>query len=210
MKKEDIKKFIIEDFSLNEKDILTIFSYGSRVYKTDSEKSDYDFIIIMNDDSIDRDSMQSSYHNINCSIYRISSFQDLLDRHKVSSMECFFLPNDLRLKNDAKLSFSLDKKKLRHSISKKSSESWVKSSKKFEVEKDRNVYIAKKSLFHSLRIIDFGIQIAKFGTIKDYQSSNYLWEEIKNNPEDTWLPYKEKYQLFYNKISSEFKQLATK
>ena len=34
-------------------------------------------------------------------------------------------------------------------------------------------------MFHSFRIVDYGIQIATEGRIVDYQSMNGLWEDIK-------------------------------
>ena len=49
-----------------------------------------------------------------------------------------------------------------------------------EIKKDKNIYIAKKSLFHSFRIIDFGTQIAKNGRITDYGSTNHIWFEIRD------------------------------
>lgn len=202
--------FIIQDFKLDQDKILTIFPYGSRVYGTNHEKSDYDFVVVMNRDIDDKDSLESSYHNINVTIYNELSFQDKLNQHKIGALECYFLPQDKLLKNEGKFKFILSKNILRESISEKASKSWVKSKKKFEVVQDRNVYIAKKSLFHSLRIIDFGIQIASKGKIEDYSSCNHLWEEIYTNPADTWQPYKEQYQDFYNHQMTEFRKVAPK
>jgi hypothetical protein len=86
----------------------------------------------------------------------------------------------------------------------------IQGKKKLTVEKDYSPYIAKKSLFHSLRILIEGIQIAKYQKIIDYSQANYLWEEIVNNKVNDWSYYKEKYQPLYNKLNSEFRIYAPK
>lgn len=206
----DIKKYILQDFHLKNEDILSIFTYGSRVYGTHNEESDYDFIIVMKNEAINRDDRDSSTHNININLYSRSSFQELLTYHRHSAMECHFLPEEFILKNEVRYDFKFDIKKLIESISEKTSHCWVKSKKKFEVEKDRNVKTAKKSLFHCLRILDFGMQVAKYQKIVDYSSCNDLWEEIYTDPADKCGHYKEKYQKVFNERMSEFRKVAPK
>lgn len=201
-------QWILEDFDLKDEDVLAVYRHGSMIYGTNDHKSDHDFIIIVKDHAVEIDSKSSSHHNIDVGIYRHSTFQDLINRHKNFALDCYFLPSQYRLKDLAKFNFTLDLNKLRKEISAKSSNSFVKAKKKLEVIADRNVRTAKKSLFHSLRIVDFGIQIATHGKIIDYSSSNYLWDEINNNPADTWEPYKEKYQTIYNVKMTEFRKLA--
>jgi predicted nucleotidyltransferase len=204
-----MKDLIIKSFGLDEKEVLNIYSYGSRVYGTHSESSDYDFIIVMDKD-VKEFSLTSNDGNINVHLYSIDDFLTQCFQHKIAALECIFLPKELLLKNRLKISFSLDKEKLRSSISEKASHSWVKAKKKLEVEQDKNVYIAKKSLFHSFRIIDFGMQIAQHSKIVDYASCNSLWEEIKNDDSEEWDSYKDKYHELHNNKMSEFRNLAPK
>lgn len=203
------KSNILQAFHLSDTDIISIFPYGSRVYGTNSEKSDYDFIIISNK-SVKEFALSSNDNKINVHLYSVSDFQEQLNNHKISAMECFFLPKDKLLKSSNLFKFKLNKNLLRSVISEKASHSWVKAKKKLEVEKDKDVYIAKKSLFHSLRIIDFGTQIAKDGKIIDYSSSNNIWDEIKDDGIDDWDFYKEKYQDIFNSRMTEFRKLAPK
>jgi predicted nucleotidyltransferase len=50
-----MKDLFIKNFSLSEKEILSIYPYGSRVYQTHSDKSDYDFILVMDADVREQD-----------------------------------------------------------------------------------------------------------------------------------------------------------
>jgi len=204
-----MKDLIIKSFKLDDKEVLNIFPYGSRVYGTHSESSDHDFILVVNKD-VREFSLTSDDGQINVHLYSPEGFADQLKQHKISALECFFLPKEQLLKEKLKFSFSLNKETLRSSISEKASHSWVKAKKKLEVEKDKNVYIAKKSLFHSFRMIDFGKQIAQHSKIVDYASCNSLWEEIRDFPSEDWEDYKLQYQELHNSKMSEFRELAPK
>lgn len=188
--------------------IINQYQYGSRVYETHSVYSDYDYIFVVegNKGII----TQQDFSNCNVTIYDISAFENAIEQHEISVLECLFLPLKFIKKHNMDFKFKVDIEKLRHSISSKSSNSWVKAKKKFEVEKDFNPYIAKKSLFHSLRILMFGIQIAKYGKIINYSEANDYWKEIKNIKSNNWEYYKNKYQPTYNSLKSEFKKVAPK
>lgn len=189
---------------------IAAFQYGSRIYGTFSEKSDYDFIYVVNDDMIQDLDDQYQFHDENISVYGLSKFQEMLDSHHIAALECYFLPKDFIYHCNHRFQFKLDLAKLRKSISEKTSHSWVKAKKKFKIEDDRNIYVAKKSLFHSMRIIDFGTQIAKSGRIENYHSCIELWNEIKNNPSEIWKDYEIKYKSKFNEMMSEFRKLAPK
>ncbi len=73
--------------------------------------------------------------------------------------------NILKMTNDLGITFKLDKTKLRVAISTIVSNSWVKGKKKLIVQGDYDLNLAIKSTFHSLRILDFGTQIAMEGKI---------------------------------------------
>jgi hypothetical protein len=193
---------------LNNEDILNIYMYGSRVYETNSDNSDYDYIVVKkgNNDLI----TQINNENSNITIYDEKSFQNSINEHEISVLECLFLPEKYILRQEKIFNFELNLLKLRESISKKSSNSWVKCKKKLTIPEDYNEYIGKKSLFHSLRILSFGIQIAKYGKIIDYKEANNYWYEIINNQSKDWEHYKEKYQQTFNKLKSEFKMVAPK
>jgi hypothetical protein len=94
--------------------------------------------------------------------------------------------------------------------SKKSSNSYVKAKKKITVEKDCQ-YIGLKSLFHSIRIIDFSIQLASTGRIFDFGRSNgILHELLTNHMESDWQTIEKIYKPLYNKLHSQFKVVCPK
>lgn len=174
----------------------TIFLYGSVVYKTASKDSDLDLIVIGNSTE------QSKFDNIDINAYTPLDFQKALDNHEVWALEAFF---SIPIKGSANsFSLNINPQKIRESFSKKASHSWVKAKKK--IEKENEVYKGQKSIFHSLRILDFAIQILKHGKIINYGSSNHLWDKIKDEP--NWTNLEKNYKQLFNKRRSVIRSLA--
>lgn len=192
--------------------LLALFPYGSRVYGTASSQSDFDYIAVVDLEMPAPTNIDIVHLNANITVYSKDLFQSKLDEHEISVLECFFLPEDQVLKKTIDFNFTLALPKLRAAISSKGSNSWVKTKKKFTVDKDYAPYIGIKSLFHCFRIIDFGKQIASHGHIKNYDSANLLWQELlAKRPEDwTWAELENLYKERYNKACTEFRLLAPK
>jgi predicted nucleotidyltransferase len=186
--------------------VLAIYNYGSRVYGTETNDSDYDYIIVVQN-GIKIESQHQGL--INYTIYSESSFKESLLNHEISCLECLFLPKKF-ISIDYHFDFKLDLHKLRNSISQKASNSWVKANKKMTIEKDKDIWSGKKSLFHSLRILNFGIQIATTGIITDYHAANHLWTEISEDGNQSWDHFSAKYKKIYNQLKSEFREICPK
>ena len=233
---------IIKELNLEDEKIINCYHYGSYVYNTHTEKSDFDFIIIYKNDNNEilelnkrnnvnyeninannqSDGIWSKDEQIQATIYSHSKFIEMIKEHKIEALESIFLNNKYKLKEtiDYKKYFELDLDKLRRSISAVCSNSYVKCMKKMTREHLKDTvrpksyydYIGKKSLFHSLRIGMYGIQVAKCGKINDYIKLNNkyttmtLWDEI--NTFKTWEELKNKYQNYANNIRSEFRIVA--
>lgn len=174
--------------------------YGSRVYGTNTDKSDYDYICIAQGLMTGE---EYRHNDVNIHLYNPIDFQIQLHDHKIHALESYYHPDNQCKKFD----FSLDLSKLRHELAQKASHSFVKAKKKIEVEKD--FYIGWKSLFHSLRILTFGKSIATTGKI-DFSEANGYWYDILNAQQYNWPYFKEVYQPIYNNLSSEFKKVAPK
>lgn len=199
----------IQDLINNNK-VLAIYRFGSFTYKTNNQNSDEDFIVIAEE--------YFDSQNINIHVYSRESFQIKLDNHDIQALECYFLPyneNIIKLKAGLNLHFKLDLHKLRTSISTIASNSWQKGKKKLIISGDYDLNIALKSIFHSLRILDFGIQIASEGKISNYSSMNYVLTDLWKLSEsyqynELWNAIDTKYRKLYNSKSTQFKALAPK
>ncbi len=80
---------------------------------------------------------------------------------------------------------------------------------------DYEKYLAVKSIFHSLRILDYGIQIAEENKIYDYSSSNYILEDLmilftQYERNELWEVIETKYKKVFNQRKSTFKRLCPK
>lgn len=179
--------------------ILKVYSYGSRVYGCNTEDSDYDFIVIV--DSEDENLYYSvEGNNNNFTVYSEKHFIKLIKLHKVHILECIFQSdNDPYLKY-----FELNLENLRRSFSAVSSNSYVKCKKKL---KQGEVYIGLKSMFHSIRILNFGMQIARNGKIVDYASANIIYGMIFDIGDD-WEELDKQFKPLYNSMKTLFRKLA--
>jgi hypothetical protein len=182
-------------------DIIGLCPYGSRVYGTAESNSDYDFLVIVHDKKTE----QWSDNKYNLQFETLDSYQEKLWNHEVVAVETHY--SEWIIKKFKPI-FKLDLVKIRHSFSEKASNSWVKAYKKLSVEKDYNLKVAQKSLFHSLRILDFGIQLGTIGRIDRFDISNQYWLDIRNISD--WTNMKEKYKEIYNQKSTEFRKVCPK
>jgi len=188
---------------------INIYRYGSHVYGTVGPQSDIDIITVSD---IEEPFVQFHYGDFNCTTFSIQEFEKRLSEHEMTMLECIFLPDNLIVKNKNRYAdtFELNKYQLRTAVSHKASNSFVKAKKKLTVEADLNIYVGKKSLFHSLRIPMFGKQVAEHGRIIDYGVANHYWPMIRDCGHDDWGYYKKKYQPIFNSIMSDFRKMAPK
>jgi hypothetical protein len=191
--------------------MFDLFPYGSRIYGTSDEQSDTDLIMVV-DQGVDPE-VQHQFSNVDLTVWTTAEYKRLLDAHEPSALECQFLPSGIGIRSHW-FDFKLDLGKLRKAFSAKSSNSWVKAKKKIEVHGEFRLGL--KSLFHSLRLLDFGIQIATLGRISDYGSANEYWRDIQNQKWGlagfrnftSWCDYKEYWQPKYNKLRTDFRLAA--
>lgn len=200
------KDYIAKKLNLNPDNIFNIYRYGSLVYKTNDQNSDEDFIIIQKQKEFKIDSVRSDDNAMNATLYSLSGFKDRIFYQEISVLECLWIPNSMKIeKFPMETYYQFRKIELRKSISKKASNSWNKCKKKMW---QGDIYIGQKSAFHSLRIFDFGIQIAKYGKIIDYQKNfKTLLNDIQTF--NNWKNLKFKYQKEFNKLHSNFKKVTT-
>lgn len=192
--------------------IINKYPYGSHVYNTVNSESDKDYIVIVSDDT---DISQLSEKDI--TYIKESNFLVSIMNNDIVAMECLCLSKDTVEKLGGYITkeypYIIDKHKLRKSISTVSSNSYVKAKKKLTVLTDYNLKQAYKSLFHSLRILMFGKQLALYNKITDYSEANYLLFDIVSSingksHHELWEYYDSKYRKVFNTLKSEFKLAA--
>lgn len=187
-------------------DVLLIVPYGSVVYGTTTPTSDRDYI-----------GVSESFYNFSefktdqgdITWYSRQAFQQKLDEQEISVIEAFFTTPVFG--DVSGFTYTVDKEKLRESVSKKCSNSWVKAKKKITLPNE-DTYIGIKSLYHSFRMFEFGIELAKTGKISKFGAGNYIWKELldcKDKWED-WDFLYEKFKTRHNAKSSEFKLVCPK
>jgi predicted nucleotidyltransferase len=211
---------LLEQAGYSDDDILAVYSYGSRVYGTASKTSDYDYNVVVKELKSEAEQLFVEDHSVTINVYSEPVFIERIAKHRISALECIFLPPDKIIKETTKYAFVLDRGQLRESVSEKASKAFNQCRKRLMDDQginpatgqvyDRRIYEAKKALFHCFRIIDFGMQIAKDGKIYDYGRSNQLWKEIMDNPSEDWEVYRAKYKETYNAKMTEFRKLAPK
>lgn len=184
-----------------EEKVLKTYRYGSRVYRCNTDKSDYDFIMIVKSDNpYLYYSVNNDHAGCNFTVYSEQMFLKRMDEHHISVLECIFQDSYDKYAKD----FMLDKAKLRKAISSVASNSYIKCKKKI---RDGEEYIGLKSLFHSLRILNFGIQIALYGKIVNYSSANIFLNMIMEIGAD-WEALHAKFRPIFNAMKTLFKKLA--
>lgn len=212
-----------------DKNVLYIlFGYGSRVYGTNTPSSDRDFICLSQSTDVYEDPRGT------CQAYSLEDFKKKIIEHDVSILESISLilshnTDQFRIMPWAdeylfeiltcyKENFNIPS--LRKSFSQVSSNSFVKAKKKIVLENEDS-YIGIKSLFHSIRILDFGTQIAKNKNhyIWDFRSCNDIWLEIYSKKdeimkcvgnEEEYKKLTQPWKKLYNEKHSEFKKVTEK
>lgn len=182
---------------------VTIF--GSRIYGTSTDKSDYDIIMVANN-SVESTEIKHPIYNIH--IYTPDKFKADLDWHRINNIECVLAPEWAKLKEKIPYKFELDANKLRHAISHVSSNSWVKCKKKLTLGDDEDYQVGVKSLFHAIRIPIFATQIIESKEI-DFSSANHIWDDIKSK-KWTWEELDSKFRELHNSTLSKFRIINSK
>lgn len=211
--------------------IIVGFKYGSVIYGTNDKNSDIDAIFVV--DNFEGfnyhvwETIEHTYDDKHENIIEIRVQQGNIDYHFITEerflemikkndirileafsdlVVCTFNSNDYKVLEKYKEKFVLNPTLVREEISSICSNSWVKAKKKLTVEADYNSRIAKKSLWHVLRLYMFGIQLGKYGKIVDFTEANKYYKDIMDSPNVWESCLKKKYQPIRNKLHSEFKK----
>lgn len=198
--------------------------YGSTLYGTITDKSDIDLICIIESEDDIYDVYQSKDYpdlfdyitNVDLHVISEVTFRRLLDEHDIMALETYYQMNE----DDKDLiEFQLNLDTLRRKVSAVVNNSWSKARKKLDIPEEDD-YIALKSLFHSIRILSYGIDIAKDGKI-DFKnalidgekiSCSSFWKQLQYEYSQgfRWKEFKVEYTSLQNSNATTFRLLAPK
>lgn len=202
---DNIEKYITTNFDYTEDEICNIYVYGSYIYNTFNDNSDIDVLCVVRNDIeeyvVEQSGTKLSLHfiSVNKFFYKLNSFTDMV------ILESYLSPAILK-KTVFTYDYSLTNNSLRKLISSTASNSFVKAKKKIL---QGDYYLGIKSLFHSLRILGYGIQLAKDKEINNWGCSNEVFFGLLQQDKFNLLLLIEKeYKPMYNKLKSEFKQVC--
>ncbi len=183
-----------------------IYLYGSRIYGTHREESDYD-VILIGAALIEHNEISAKIDNaiLNIHIITPDKFKRDLESHNIMNLECYFSPEWARIQEKESLKFVLNKKKLAKNIIAQSFNSWQGG--KFKLN-EGDIYRGLKSIFHSIKMLIFAIQIMEHGKIVDFTAANYLHKEINDCDEIEWEYFREKYLPFKIELENKLKHLS--
>lgn len=184
---------ILEIIKIHPLKVRNIYQFGSRVYGTADEYSDYDFIVLASS-MLEKQEFKEGKYNIHVHVPNV--FIDGLKEYNMQYLECVYAPESAKLQEKLKLpdgNFKLKTDMLKY-------KGMNQSFSSFHGAKDKinsgDLYRGIKGIFHSIRILDFFNQIVYHQKINDFSSVNYIWSMLKEDHDADiydWEYYKEKY-----------------
>lgn len=191
---------------------INIYEWGSRVYQTATDFSDWDYIAVV-PNNFPKEPDQYDFGNHTYNIEHESEWVSKIQRNSVEVLECISLTPKFIVKERRVFPFIFNPDGAHAAISERASIAWVKGKKKLTIEKDFDWRGGKKSIWHSLRLYLFGIQCARYGNIIDFTGANQYYEDIVvkrhgNTGKEEWEYLKKTYHQLNNalhcKMKSEF------
>eukprot|EP01130_Rhizamoeba_saxonica_P008385 TRINITY_DN3385_c0_g2_i4.p1 TRINITY_DN3385_c0_g2~~TRINITY_DN3385_c0_g2_i4.p1 ORF type:complete len:244 (+),score=42.80 TRINITY_DN3385_c0_g2_i4:17-748(+) len=190
----DWERVVDEIPGIDVSQVINVYQYGSRVYGTYTDNSDYDICIVVSDQcEVTDQNNTNEYLGVDINMYTHSQFIKVIQEHHVPAIEVIYSPPQtiMRCTFDYIPEFTLDLATLRTTVSKISNMCmgyakilWIKE----------NEYLkSKKNIIHGIRYTMFGIQLATNGEIHDYSCANELYYQIQQEEEQEWSFYQTKY-----------------
>jgi hypothetical protein len=215
MKNKRIEEILVRaalgNLLITKDEIKGIYIYGSRLFETDNDNSDLDYCIVVEDNEDYKEYWQVETPDLDLHIMQISEYQKLLNECNDMALSMYFQRDPIM---KCEVEYNLDLPTLRKSFSSKANNSFVKFKKKLIIEEDYDVRAAIKSLFHSIRILDFGTHIARPGSgasNQDCHGENIEWiEQVFEETNNNWEEIHKVFKPIYNEYATEFKKVAPK
>jgi predicted nucleotidyltransferase len=199
---------ILKELNLNEDCVANIYNYGSWVYGTNSPTSDRDIMIVTRSPSQPPLIFQDDFdyfHNFQLNklwnqydvcVHSIENFTTLLEKNYLLAVECIFLPDEFKIKEEIDfrpIYFEKYYKPLRikqaafyenstainmYDLDDDSIYPMMRSSRSSTTSQSSKDYLFK-NLFHGFRYLDFARQLIETKSINNFKSVSYVLGEMK-------------------------------
>ena len=178
---------VCEQLGIDEREVVNIYPYGSRIYGCHTDESDHDYIIvfkraILESGSFKDNAISSPDRTVQGTAYGRGGFQDAINNYMMPAMEAMSLDADQVIKG--KWPFKVQKwneREMIKSVVKQASSSWHIAHRRWGIEHkaktgDPTMFMdrIKKGIWHSLRILMFGMQLRESGSVTDFTAANEL------------------------------------
>lgn len=204
----DLDKILSFFPSLKKNNIVNFYLFGSRLFGTANEKSDFDFIVVVNE----WDGpfvLQCEDPSIDLTVYSIKVFKEKVLKNSYHEMLMIWLPKEYKLLETLSpleiIGSKIQSSNFRSTISLQAKQVWERSKETFE-KKD---YVrAKKGIVHALRIFILACQMSK-GCISDWTGAVKYTELMNKYENETdWKKINEIFRPIYNELHLEFTKSA--
>jgi len=217
--KQYIRELFFDKTNINPYTLMGLYVTGSWQYSCTREGSDIDLTAIVKE--YPSCGSQFISDDLNVNFYKVSSVDRMLQEGYIPLLEAYYAEDKHIIIKYPKFnvvrpidSLMDDISLLRVSCSTLTSNSWVKGHKKLTTS-DYDLNMALKSIFHSIRIQDFVIQLLDSSTTPDFSSCNYILYDLffmseSLHREELWLAIKSKYHSVYKQKKSTIKSFIPK
>jgi len=181
---------------------LGLYLYGSRLWGTASESSDYDFLVVLKK----ADNPCQTFHtgNIDCLVFSQSEFEKKLAEHTfLCVLVAEWLPEEWIWKRKHPIKFKMDQTKLATSILEIVERDWNVAAKK-RAKKMNDA--ASKVEMHAIRQLRVLLELLPDVSKKpNLANSVDVWQVIKSDYEGSWS--KQYLQEEKERLLAEIKQM---
>jgi predicted nucleotidyltransferase len=197
---------ILQELNLHEDSVANIYNYGSWVYGTNSPTSDRDLMIVTRStkDPLTFEDDFDYFHNFelyklwnqyDVCVHSVENFEKLLEKNYLLAIECIFLPNEFKIKEE--IDFRPIYLEKYYNISRLKQVAFYENYtaiKMFDLDDD-SIYRQRssrssqtsqsnkdylfKNLFHGFRYLDFAEQLIQTKSIHNFQRVSHVLDEMK-------------------------------
>lgn len=196
---------LIEEVKVEEAQMLLLVLVGSRLHGTSVSTSDYDFLLVVTDNTPLPEGAKVERAHLDVTIFTRSEYiAKLSDGGDFQTLEPLWVPEVCRwvCKEDFLPHWNGDLARVRVAVSSIASKGHAYA--KILMTKEGNFRLAKKNLAHEIRNLRLGLQIVEHGRIVDYTETKELYEQIMAETSEDWAYYNQRWGAIAMTHQKEF------